>query len=416
MIREFPRFVVRVFSLSFTGSWRYHGWMAGLTILVVVGGNAYVRQIVDGLAVTNLTDEVSWGLYIANFVFFVGVAAAAVMLVIPAYVLRNRPAHDIVLLGELLAIAAIVVSLLFVIVDLGRPERMWHLVPGVGMLNFPRSLLSWDVIVLGGYLLLNLYICGYLLYMKYQDRSPSRMVYIPVVFIAIVWAIGIHTVTAFLYAGLVGRPYWNSAIVAPRFLASAFVSGPALMILAFQAIRRVANFTIDDDAFHILRRIVTVSLLINLFFLGCEAYTEFYSDSLHAASARYVFFGLEHDGQHYRELVPWIRTAIALQALAALGLITPAGRRFFFLNVACAFAVVGVWIEKGMGLIVPGFVPTPLGNIVEYRPALSETLISMGVLAFGILMYSWMLHVAIPILKGSLSVSAPREGAVESGA
>ncbi len=147
--------------------------------------------------------------------------------------------HDLVIFGELLAVAAIIMCLLFVTVDLGRPDRFWHLIPGIGQFNFPKSMLSWDVIVLNGYLLLNVHICGYLLYCRYQKKMPAKWFYVPFVFIAIVWAISIHTVTAFLYVGLGGRPFWNQAIIGPRFLASAFTAGPALIILAIQVVRRV---------------------------------------------------------------------------------------------------------------------------------------------------------------------------------
>ena len=213
--------------------------MGMLTVFCLLGLNAYARQFVHGLVTTGMSDEVSWGVYIANFTFLVGVAAAAVMMVIPVYIYNNEELHDLVIFGELLAVAAILMCLAFVTVDLGRPDRFWHLIPGLGQLNFPASMLSWDVLVLNGYLLLNVHICGYLLYCRYQKKMPAKWFYVPFVFVAIVWAISIHTVTAFLYVGLGGRPYWNSAIVGPRFLASAFTAGPALIILAIQVVRRV---------------------------------------------------------------------------------------------------------------------------------------------------------------------------------
>jgi molybdopterin-containing oxidoreductase family membrane subunit len=329
-------------------------------------------------------------------------------------VYRNKDLHDVVLFGELLAIAAIIMCLLFVVVDLGRPDRAWHLIPVIGVFHFPGSMLSWDVIVLNGYLLLNLHICGYLLFMKYMGRTPTRLFYLPFVFIAIVWAVSIHTVTAFLYVGLVGRPFWNSAIVAPRFLGSAFTAGPGLLIIAFLIIRNITDYRISDRALHILRNIVTISLMINLFLLGCEAFKEFYTASLHVSSARYLFFGLHgHDA-----LVPWIWTAIGMELIAAaILLIPPLARRLGLLALACALAIVGIWIEKGMGLIVPGFVPTPLGNIVEYTPSWNEVLICLGIWSLGVLLFSWMLHVAIPIMSGEFRHDAgpARALAIEGG-
>lgn len=403
MVKDYLQFLARAVKLGFTGGTAFYAWMIFLTILCGIGGNAYTHQLTTGLASTGMTDQVSWGAYIANFTFLVGVAAAAVMLVIPAYIYRNKDMHDVVLFGELLAIAAIVMCLLFVTVDLGRPDRFWHLIPFIGKFNFPISMLAWDVIVLNGYLLLNLHICGYLLYCKYLGRKPTWLFYIPFVFVAIFWAVSIHTVTAFLYVGLVGRPFWNAAIIAPRFLCSAFVAGPAILILAFQVIRRVTPYQIPDRALHLLRNIVTTALLINLFLFACEVFKEMYSGALHGASMHYLLFGLEHHGHTYNALVPWIWSALALELVAALVLITPLGKKLGWLDMACLFCIVGVWIEKGMGLIIPGFIPTPLGNVVEYTPTFNELMICMGTWAFGILLYSWMLRVAVPIMSGQFS-------------
>src|ERR1017187_9483363 len=238
-VRNYLVFLWRSGRLAFVGDWRYYTWMGGLTVIALFGLNAYCKQFSHGLIVTGMSDEVSWGVYISNFTFLVGAAAAAVMMVIPVYIYDNEELHDLVIFGELLAVAAIIMCLMFVTVDLGRPDRFWHLIPGIGQFNFPASMLSWDVLVLNGYLLLNVHICGYLLYCRYRGRAPAKWFYIPFVFIAIVWAVSIHTVTAFLYVGLGGRPFWNSAIVGPRFLASAFTAGPALIILALQVVRRV---------------------------------------------------------------------------------------------------------------------------------------------------------------------------------
>lgn len=397
-LKEYARFLCRAIRLSFRGTPVFYAWMACLTVFCFLGLRAYSTQLAFGLATTGMTDQVSWGVYIANFTYLVGMAAAAVMLVIPAYIYKHREMHNVVIFGELLAVSAIVMCILFVTVDLGRPDRFWHLVPVIGLFNFPISMLSWDVVVLNGYLLINVHICGYLLYMKYLNRKPRPMLYLPFVFLSIVWAISIHTVTAFLYVGLVGRPFWNAAIVAPRFLGSAFTAGPGLMIVTFQIIRRISRYDIGDTALHLLRQIVTVSLLVNLFLLGCEVFKEFYSASLHVSSSTYLFFGLHGHGA----LVPWIWTAIALESIAAVILIVPRlATRMVWLNIACVFSIFGIWVEKGMGLIVPGFLPTPLGEIVEYAPTLNETMICLGIWSFGILLFSWMLHLAIPIMAGT---------------
>ncbi len=397
--KNYFTFLWRCAQLIFVGDWRYGAWMGVLTLFCLLGINAYAKQFVHGLVVTGMSDQVSWGVYIANFTFLVGVAAAAVMLVIPVYIYDNEELHDLVIFGELLAVAAIIMCLAFVTVDLGRPDRFWHLIPGIGQFNFPGSMLSWDVIVLNGYLLLNVHICGYLLYCRYRNRKPAKWFYIPFVFIAIGWAVSIHTVTAFLYVGLGGRPFWNSSIVGPRFLASAFTAGPAIIILALQIIRRVTEYRITDKALLTLRGIVQVSMLINVFLLINELFKEFYTRTSHVASSQYLYFGLH--GHH--ALVPWIWIAIAFNVAAMFLLVLPLSKSLKWLDVACVLAIIGIWIEKGMGLVVPGFIPTPLGEMVEYSPTLNETLICLGIWAFGFLCYTVFLRMSIPILQGKLS-------------
>jgi Ni/Fe-hydrogenase subunit HybB-like protein len=395
-VSTYLRFLSRCFRLSFVGDGRYYAWMFTLTVMILFGVHAYCRQLVQGLATTGMTDQVSWGFYIANFTFLVGMAAAAVMLVIPVYIYRNRELHDLVIFGELFAVAAIVMALLFVTVDLGRPDRFHHLLL---RFNFPSSMLTWDVLVLNGYLLLNLHICGYLIYCAYRRRSPTRLFYVPFVFVAIVWAISIHTVTAFLYSGLGGRPFWNSAVVAPRFLASAFAAGPAFLILTLSVLKRFTSYRVPERAFMTLRNTVVIALSINMFLLGSEAFTEFYTDSAHGASAHYLFLGL-----HGRNaLVPWIWTAIALNTVALVLLFLPWSRVMPVLQAACAMLIAGIWIEKGMGMIIPAFVPTPLGEIVEYLPTMNETLITLGIWAFGLLIYTILVRITVPVLSGRLT-------------
>jgi molybdopterin-containing oxidoreductase family membrane subunit len=367
-----------------------------LTVVTLAGVHAYCQQMAHGLITTGMTDQVSWGLYIANFTYLVGLAAAAVMVVIPVYIYRNMHLHDVVIFGELLAVAVIIMCLLFVTVDLGRPDRFMHI---FWRFNFPISMLTWDVIALNGYLLLNMHICGYLIYCAYCHRMPRRLFYIPFVFVAIAWAVSIHTVTAFLYVGLGGRPFWNSAIIAPRFLASAFAAGPAFIILTLQIVRRFTRHYVSDDALLTLRTIIQVSMIINVFLLACEVFTEFYTDSAHVASARYLYFGL-----HGRfALVPWIWTAMGMNLTATVILMLPVSRRLTVLSTACALAIVGIWIEKGMGLIVPAFIPSPLGEIVEYWPTRHEILICLSIWAFGLLLYTIFVRVSVPVLAGEVT-------------
>jgi len=400
--REYLQFLVRAFIINFKGSNRYYSWMAFLSILSLIGLHAFMKQFVFGMATTGMTDPVSWGFYIANFTYLVGIAAAAVMLLIPTYLYGKKEFHEVVILAEILAITALIMCVLFVIADLGHPERAWHMLPVVGKFNLPASMLSWDVLVVNGYLLINAHVVGYTLYMKYLGRPVSKKLTLPFVFLSIGWAIGVHTVTAFLLVGLGARPFWNTAILAPRFLASAFAAGPAFIIIAFQFIRYYTDYHIEDKVMMFLRKIIQITVPINIFLFLSEVFKELYSETHHAEPMIYLLFGLHG----YDALVPWIWPAIAFNFTAMIILFLPMSRRIFFLNIACVLTVVGIWVEKGMGLIVPGFVPSTLGELVEYTPTWNELMVVMGVWAFGFLVYTVLAKVAIPILKGKFSAES----------
>ena len=378
----------------FHGRPAYWIWVGFLSLCVAVGCVGYFFQIRDGLLVTNMTNQVSWGFYISNFTFLVGVAAAAVMLVIPAYIFHRKDIKDVVLMGDTMAIVAVTMAIMFILVDLGRPDRIWHLIPGIGKFNFPQSMLAWDVLVLNGYLLLNFAISFYIVYNHYRMVEPKESHYFPIVILTIFWAISIHTVTAFLYSANSARPFWHNPLLAPRFIASAFASGPAIMAIGLQIIRQVSNYPISQSVIKHLSLVTVVALQVTLFFIGAELFTDFYNESEHGLSARYLFLGL--DG--HNALQPWIWTAVLLLLIAVILLmIHPTRNHPWTMNFAFVLTIIGVWIEKGMGLIIPAYVPTPLGEIYEYMPSLTEVLISIGILGFGLLMFTLLAKVALPI-------------------
>lgn len=396
---SYLRFLATALGRSFSGSWRFYAWMTVLTAIALVGLNGWGHQLQSGMQVTRLSDHVSWGLYIANFTFGVGLAAGAVMMVIPAYLYDDHDMHDVVIIGELLAIAAIAVCIGFIVVDMGRPDRLWHILPGIGRFHWPVSMLTWDVLVLNGYLLINLHIAGYLMYQRYRGRPPRTRWYLPFVFLSIGWAISIHTVTAFLYQGLGGRPFWNTALLAPRFLATAFISGPAFVIVLLHVVRWSGRLTFGDGPIRTLTSIMRVTVLLNLFMLMSELFTALYSGGAHAAAVKYLFFGLH--GKH--ALVPYIWTAVTLNVASAVLLFLPrtrVDRRWLLAACGCAF--VGVYLEKGMGLIVPGFVPSTLHEVVEYTPSITEWKVTAGIWALGLLILTVALKVGLAMWTGKV--------------
>jgi molybdopterin-containing oxidoreductase family membrane subunit len=405
MLRDLLHFLRDGLKACLHGSWRYHLSMGLLTAVCAAGAFAYGVQLHGGLAVTGMNDVVSWGLYISNFTFLVGLAAASVMLVLPAYILHDFDFRKAVLIGEGVAVAALVMCLGFVTVDLGRPDRFWHLIPFVGYFNFPNSMLTWDVLVLWGYLGLNLLIPFYLLFMRYRDRHPDKRIYVPFIILSVFWAVSIHLVTAFLYAGLPARPWWNSALLGPRFLASAFAAGPAFIILVLAFIRKFSAHEVKDVTLGKLALITTVAAQANLVMLGSELFKEFYHPTEHSESAVYLFFGLHgHDA-----LVPWIRFAVGLNILCTILLtLNPVRRRLAALYPICALLFLAIWIEKGMGLIVPGFLPGPLGQMREYHPSWVEILISAGIFSFGLFVLTLLIKVALPVELGLARASRHR--------
>jgi len=408
-MNETWHFYKRTLTLVVTGSKLYYAWCFSLIAVIIAGSLFYMKQHEIGLIATNMNDQVSWGLYIANFTYLVGAAAAAVLLVIPSYVYHFKPIKEIVVLGELFAASSIVMAILFVMVDLGRLDRFWHMLPIFGWMNFPQSLLAWDVLALNGYLFLNLLIPIYLLVKFYYRKGPNWKFILPFILLSIPMAVAIHTVTAFLYNGLPARPFWNASILAPRFLASAFCSGPAIIIIIFQIIRKVSvhHIEIEDEALFKISELIAYAMFLNLFLLSAELFKEYYSQTVHIASFRYLFEGLHGHNQ----LVPWIWAAMTMNVIAFVIFLIPQTRkRLITLNLGCLLIIIGVWIEKGPGFVIPGFVPDPLGEIFEYLPNLLELMVSFGIWATGLLIFTLLMKVAIPIETGTFTHTEYEKG------
>jgi molybdopterin-containing oxidoreductase family membrane subunit len=375
---------------ALSGSTRYRAWVGGLLLVILVGIFFYIKQFNEGLGITGMSRDVTWGFYIAQFTFLVGVAASAVMLVIPYYLHHYKAFGKITILGEFLAIGAVVMCLLFILADLGQPMRAMNVI-----LNpTPGSILFWDMIVLNGYLFLNLLI-GWTTLTAEKKGIPAPKWIKPFIYLSVPWAVSIHTVTAFLYAGLPGRGFWLTAVLAPRFLTSAFAAGPALLILLALLVRKLTKFDPGKEQIQTLSKIVAYALPLNLFLLGCEIFTVFYSGIPdHKLHFQYLYFGLHG----FNSLVPWMWTSVVFGVVAAVLLVNPGTRRNeTTLAWACGMTFVATWIDKGLGMISGGFVPNPLEEITEYWPTLPEGLIALGIWAIGALIVTVLYKVAITV-------------------
>jgi len=358
------------------GGKRYWLLLGVWALLIVMGLTAYGWQLVVGLGVTGMSRDVTWGLYIAQFTFLVGVAASAVMVVLPYYLHNYKAFGKMVIMGEFLAVPAVLMCMLFIFVDMGQPTRVLNVI----LHPTPNSVMFWDMTVLMGYLLLNLVI-GTLTFDAERRGAPPRKWVKPLIYISIPWAVSIHTVTAFLYSGLEARSFWMTAILAPRFLASAFASGPSLLILLSLIMRKYTNFDPGREAIQKLATIVTYAMVINVFFVIVELFTALYGNMPHHVHPfQYLFLGLHG----HSALVPWIWTGQTLTLCAVALLLFPGIRRQEkFLAPICVAVITAIWIEKGMGMVVTGFIPTPLGKVTDYTPTAPEIAVTVGVYAIG---------------------------------
>ena len=376
--------------LAIKGGKKYYGWMTLLVIVIGIGFLTYLKQLDFGLGITGMSRDVSWGFYIANFTFLVGVAAGGVMVVLPYYLHDYKAFGKVTILGEFLAISAVIMCITFILVDLGQPMRVFN----VFLYPSPRSVLFYDTIVLQGYLLLNLVIGWNVLEAERNGVHYQRWLK-PFIYLSIPWAISIHTVTAYLYSGLPGRGFWLTAILAPRFLSSAFAAGPALLILACLIIRRVSSFDPGREQIQSLAKIVAYAICVNVFFFLCEVFVAFYSQiPAHMDHIKYLFVGLHGKGAY----VPWMWASIILMVIGIILTVVPSTRKNEgVLAVACVVIFFGTWIDKGLGMIAGGFTPNPLDEINEYIPTLPEIVIALGVWAMGFLILTALFKIAVSV-------------------
>ncbi len=397
------RFLKESFKTVLKGNKWYYSWLALLFVLILWGGSGYISQLMNGLGETNMKDPVSWAFYIGNFTFMVGVAAAAIMLVIPAYVYNWKPIKEVVIFGELLAISAVIMALLFVLVDIGNPIKMWHMIPFIGKLNLPNSLLAWDSIVLNLYFILNLTIVSYLLYTYFKKKEYNKKFLVPLMLLSIPMAVSIHTVTAFLYNGLAARPFWNSALLAPKFLASAFCSGPAVLLILFQILRKTTSFKIKDEALFKIAELMAYAMFINLFFFASEVFKEVYSNTEHLVHFKYLFIGIGDN----KDIVLYAWTSVIFSFIAFLLFLIPKTRtNFITLNIGAVLIYIGVYIEKGIALLTPGFTPDVLGQIYVYRPSMVEIQTTVMIFSIGFLVFTLLTKVAVAIIFEDLNIEA----------
>jgi molybdopterin-containing oxidoreductase family membrane subunit len=374
------------------GSKNYWGWIFFLSAIIIISFFFYLEQTSYGLGITGLSRSVTWGFYIAQFTFLVGVAASGVMVVLPYYLHDFKAFGKLTILGEFLAISSVAMCMLFIFVDMGQPFRIIN----VFLYPSPESPMFWDTIALGGYLILNVIISRVVLDAERKSIAPPKWIK-PIIIISIPWAISIHTVTAFLYSGLVAKPFWMTAILAPRFLASAFASGPALLILMCLILKKITKFDPGKEAIQKLTIIITYAMAANIFFILMEVFTTYYSAMPeHINHFQCLFFGLEGN----TNLVPWMWISVILAISSLVFLLFPSARKNEKILFGICLAIfASIWIDKGLGMVVTGFIPTALGEVVDYWPTIPEVLISLGIWAIGFFLITIFYKIALSVRR-----------------
>jgi Ni/Fe-hydrogenase subunit HybB-like protein len=191
-------------------------------------------------------------------------------------------------------------------------------------------------------------------------------------------------------------------LLAPRFLASAFASGSALLVLLILLMRRLQGFSVTGEAVHRLLSIATYCMLIHVFFELMEWFTTFYSGLPEGANHFwYLFVGV--DGNQF--YVPWMRISALLAVFSLAVFLAPAWRsRRALVLLACASAFVSIWLDKGLGLMVGGFVPTDLGSVATYAPNLPEWTVVTGIWAFGALLITVLYKITFSVREANATV------------
>lgn len=380
----------------------YWAWIVFLLALIAVGFAAYIYQMVNGFAVTGMSRDISWGLYIGHLTFFVGVAAGGVMIVLPYYLHNVHEYGRITVVGEFLAIPAVIAAMLFVVVDVGSPMKLFN----VYLYFTPHSMLCWDATVLPCYLLLNL-IVGYSVLQAENKGVKYGKIVKTLAIISIPFAFSIHIVTAWLYSGLPSRHYFLTAMLPAKFLASAFATGPSLIILICFLLNKLTGFDAGKKAINMLATTIAYAYTATIFMIVCEFFTAFYSNvPSHMTALQYLFHGLHGHAQ----FVPLMMLFVVL-AIVSLVLLIPRQTRtnYKVLGIACACVFLSMYIEKGLTFVIGGLSESPFGEIVPYHVTAIEVMVIIGVLAIAMLIASILFKLVV-VVKKDMDVEAfPQE-------
>ena len=396
-------------------------WTSVLIAICLIGAYAYFLQLKTGLAVTNMGDYVSWGIYISNFVFFVAISLVGSLI---TAVLRLADVHwstPLTRIAEIIAVSAIVFASLIIIVDMGRPDRFYHLFI-YGRLQSP---ILWDVIVIGTYFVISLLLLYFPLLpdlkilLRHKDHSPKWMnrLYsllgsfwkgtvgqvkindkaINILCITIIpVAFSIHTVTSWLFATTY-RPGWDSTNFGAYFISGAFLVGAGGVVVAMFVFRKYYHLEryITEKHFDRMGRIVVMLALLYLYFnINEYLIPAFKMKKPEEAHLTNLFAG---------DFAPifWFAILVGM-IIPILILLFKQGRKPLPMFIAGIMVVIGAWFKRYL-IVTPTllhpFLPMHDApqRFFHYFPSWQEWAIAMGSLAGALLIITFFARI-FPII------------------
>ena len=361
-------------------------------VLAALGVVLWVVQLTGGMVQTAMRNLDSWGLYITMFMFFVGLSAGGLIISSVPKAFGIRGFGGISKVAVMSSIAATVAAIGFVVVDLGQPLRVWELFAYSNL----GSPLMWDIIVLATYLVLS---CAYLWAQVQAERGKVSATALRVIsVVALVCAILVHSVTAWIFGLQQSHEMWHTALLAPWFVSSALVCGTGLVLLVCMALSRAGYLELSRESLVKLVKLLGAFVVVDLYFFGCDLLTEAFPAAGGLAVVDMLVSG---------PLAPFFWGEVVLSVAAAVVCFVPSLRTSPLLALAGVAAVLAI-LCKRVQLLVGGFqvpniewpaVMTPStitnwqGNLEQayagmvYWPAPIEWGVALGVVALAVLIF-----------------------------
>ncbi len=359
-------------------------------VLVLAGLGTYAYQLAMGLGVTGMNNSTSWGLYLTCFMFFVGLSAGGLIVASSASIFGIKKYKAVALPAVILSLVCICCAGVCVLIDLGGIQRVWRMLTG---LNF-MSPLAWDMIVIACYLVINLM---YLYFMTSKKADSAKVAVVSR--FALPVAILVHSVTAWVFGLEIAREAWNTAILAPIFVASALDSGLALLLLALFGLKAKGMFETPQALFTSLAGLLCTCIAIDGYFIGCELLTTAYNGTEEGAAVlNTLLFG---------STAPffWFEVVFGL-AVPFLILVFAKNRaNMKLVGAASVLVVLGVFCKRcwlmftgfsafnvtGAPGVTLGSTAAQAGGAADmwalagtYAPTLPEVVITVGIFALGV--------------------------------